>query len=86
MIATDIPLAILGLAFLVALARAATGPSLADRVVASEVALVSFVGGIGLLAVRLGSTHFLDAVVLAALLQFVATIALSRLLERKERE
>lgn len=81
----DIPLAILAVAFLVALARVATGPSLADRVVASEVALASFVGGIGLLAVRLGSTHFLDAVVLVALLQFVATIALARLLERQER-
>lgn len=84
MIAVDLPLALLAMAFLVALIRIAIGPSLADRVVASEIGLASFVGGIGLLAVRLDSTHFLDAVVLAALLQFIATIALARLLERKE--
>lgn len=85
MIAVDLPLALLGIAFLVALVRVAIGPDLADRVVATEVGLASFVGGIGLLGVRLGSTHVLDAVLLAALLQFIATIALARLLERKER-
>lgn len=83
MILWDVALGVLALAYLVALVRVGLGPTLADRVVASEVGLVALIGGIGLLAVRLDSTHYLDAVVLVALLQFVATIALARLLERK---
>lgn len=80
----DGALGVLAAAYLLALVRVGLGPTLADRVVASELGLAVLVGGIGLLAVRLESTHFLDAVVLVALLQFVATIALARLLERKE--
>lgn len=86
MSALDVPLAILAAAFLLALLRVAIGPSLADRAVGTEVCLVTVVGGIALLAARLGATHFLDAVVVAALLQFIATVALGRLLERTERE
>lgn len=81
----DLPLVILGVAFVIALARIAIGPTLADRVVAGEVGLLTFVSGLALLAARLGQTHLLDAVVVAALLQFIATVALARLIERKER-
>lgn len=81
----DVPLAILALAYLIALYRLVTGPTLADRAVAIEVALATFVGGIALLSARLGSTHFLDAVVLVALLQFVATLAIAQLIGREER-
>lgn len=81
----DVPLAILALAYLIALYRLATGPTLADRAVAIEVALATIVGGIALLSARLGSTHFLDAVVLVALLQFVATLAIAQLIGREER-
>lgn len=81
----DVPLAILGVAFVLALVRIGIGPTLADRVVAGEVGLVTFVAGLALLAARLGEDHLLDAVVVAALLQFIATVALARLIERRER-
>ncbi len=80
----DMPLGVVAVSFVIALVRVAIGPSLADRAVGGEVCLVTLVGGIALLAARLESTHFLDAVVVAALVQFIATIALALLLERKE--
>lgn len=79
----DVPLALLAIAFLMALIRIAKGPTLPDRAVAAEVALVILVGGIALLAARLGSTHFLDVVVVATLIQFITTVAFGRLLERR---
>lgn len=81
----DVPLAILGLAFAVALVRAATGPSLADRAIATEVCLVVLVSAIALLSVREDAAAPLDAVVVAALFQFIATMSIGRLLEHKER-
>jgi multicomponent Na+:H+ antiporter subunit F len=84
MVIVDVTLAALAVALLLAIVRVAIGPTLADRVVAGELALVTFVGGIALLAVRLDSSHFLDVVVLAALLQFIATIALAWMLEQEE--
>lgn len=86
MTVVDVPLALLAVAFLVSLVRVAIGPTIPDRAVATEVGLVTVVGAIALLAVRLGATHFLDAVIVATLLQFIATVALGRLPEWKERE
>lgn len=82
----DVPLVLLAVAFVTALVRLGTGPTLADRAIAAEVCLVSVVAAIALLGARSGTSHSLDAVVVATLLQFVATIALGRLLERKETE
>lgn len=82
----DVPLAVLAVAFLIALVRVVKGPTLPDRAVAAEVGLVTLVGGIALLAARLGSTHFLDVVVVATLIQFIATVSFGRLLERRERD
>lgn len=77
---TDVPLAILALAFLLALVRMALGPSVADRVIAAELGAAVLVAAMPLLAVRLDSSHLLDVAILAALLQFVATSALASLL------
>ena len=84
MIPSDIVFAVLAMAFLLALLRVFRGPSLADRAMAAEVCLVTVVGAIALLAVRLESTHFWDVIVVATLLQFISTVALGRLLERKQ--
>lgn len=82
----DIPLALLAVAFLISLVRVAKGPTLPDRAVAAEVGLVTLVGGIALLAARLDSTQFLDVVVVATLIQFIATVSFGRLLERREQD
>lgn len=80
----DLPLGILAAAFALTLVRIATGPSLADRVIAAELAFVVLLAGIGLLAARLHSTHALTVAVIAALLQFITTAALAALLLRAE--
>lgn len=77
---TAAALAILGSAFLVALARVARGPTLADRAAATDICMVSVLGAIAVLSVRSGTTHFLDAVVIAALVHFISTLALAQLL------
>lgn len=78
----DAPLAVLAVAFAVTLLRIVVGPSLADRVIAAELAFAVLLGAIALLAVRLGSTPVLDVAAIAALLQFITTAALAYLLQR----
>lgn len=78
----DLPLAVLAIGFTLALGRVAWGPSPADRVIAAELAFVVLLAGLGLLAVRLESTHVLTVAVVVALLQFVTTAALAYLIQR----
>lgn len=84
MIALDLGLITLAVAFLIALVRVAIGPSLADRAVAADVGLFGAMAGIALLAVRFEAFEFADAVLIATLLGFVATTALAWLLGKGE--
>lgn len=79
MIVVDVALGTLGVALLAGLIRVIVGPTLADRAVAADVCLFVVVAGVALLAVRLDAPAFLDAVLVATLLGFVATISLARL-------
>jgi multicomponent Na+:H+ antiporter subunit F len=83
--ALDLALVLLGLAFVVSAVRVALGPSLADRVVASDVCLLCVVATLAILSVRQGVRQFEDAVLVAALFAFVATVSLARLIERGSR-
>lgn len=78
----DLALAALAVTFALALVRAFIGPSVADRAVAADVGLYTIVGAIALLAVRVGSSTFVDVVLIATLLGFLATVALSVLVGR----
>lgn len=84
---TPLDLALMGLAvaFGVSLIRAVLGPSLADRSIAADVGFYAVVAAIALLAVRTGSEAFLDVVLIATLLGFVASVALSLLVGRERR-
>lgn len=75
-------LAIAG-AFLLALIRVFRGPSVADRAVAADVALYGVIAAIALLAVREGSEQLIDVTLVATLLGFLATVALSLLVGRR---
>lgn len=79
----NVVLAILGLAFLSGIVRAGIGPTLADRAAAADLCLFSVVAALAVLAVRLEQPRFIDAVVAATLLGFVATVALARLVGRR---
>lgn len=83
---TGLAFAGLGLAGLVCLGRLIWGPSLSNRIVALDVLLVIIVSGIAVGAVRSGDPSFLDVMVVAALLAFVGTVAVARVIESRAHE
>ncbi|MDQ4144360.1 MAG: monovalent cation/H+ antiporter complex subunit F [Actinomycetota bacterium] len=80
----DATLIVMCAAFGAGLVRVIRGPSLADRVAAADVCLFAVVAALPLLGLRQGSEVFVDAVLVATLLGFVATVSLARLVERKK--
>ena len=85
MIALDLMLGVLGLAFALAMVRVLRGPSIADRAIAGDVALYAVIGAVALLALRQDAPQFLDVVLVATLLGFLASVALSLLVGRERR-
>jgi multicomponent Na+:H+ antiporter subunit F len=77
----DLALIVMAVAFALALYRGVTGPTLPDRAVAADVCLYAVVAGLALLAIRQDSEAFLDVVLVATLLGFLASVALARLIE-----
>jgi multicomponent Na+:H+ antiporter subunit F len=82
----DLALAILALSFLIALGRVAIGPTPADRAAATDVCLFALISSFALLSVRFEAPSLLDGVLVVTLLGFLATVALARLLRRREGE
>jgi multicomponent K+:H+ antiporter subunit F len=84
MLAIVIPvcLAILGLAFLLTLARLLRGPSLPDRIVALDTLNINAIALIVVLGISLDSAVFFEAALLIAVMGFVGTVALSKYLQR----
>ena len=67
-----------------AAARLLIGPSLADRIVALDVALISLMGGIAAFVADGGDVVYLDLLVVIAIVGFTATVAASRFIEHGE--
>ncbi len=67
---------------LCAVYRVVRGPSLADRVIGVEVALVSLAGGIVIDAINRDSHALLATITVIALVGLAGTFAASRFLER----
>ena len=84
MIVVDLALLALAAGFLAALARVVVGPSVADRAVAADVCFYVVVAALALLSVRLEAPALLDAVLVATMLGFIATISLARLVRRRK--
>ncbi len=63
--------------------RLLLGPSLADRVVALDVALISLMGAIAAHAAGTGDTTNLNLLVVIAIVGFTATVAASRFIEHE---
>ncbi len=85
MIGLDLMLGALGVAFGLAMVRVLRGPTIADRAVAGDVALYGVIGAVALLALRQDAPQFLDVVLVATLLGFLASVALSLLIGRERR-
>jgi multicomponent Na+:H+ antiporter subunit F len=78
----DVMLVGIALAFALALVRVLRGPTVADRAVAADVALYGVIAAVALLTLRQAAFEFLDVILVATLLGFLATIALSLLVGR----
>lgn len=80
----DVALAALAVVFALSLVRVVLGPTVADRAVAADLCLFAVVGALALLSIRQDSQAFLDVVLIATLLGFLATVALAWLLEERD--
>lgn len=79
---SQITLATLGLALLIAFVRLVLGPTLPDRIVATDLFGVLVVGLIVVLAGRTGVRATLDAAIVIALIGFLGTIAYATYIQR----
>ena len=64
--------------------RLLLGPSLADRVIALDVALISLMGAIATDTAVTGDTTHLNLLVVIAIVGFTATVAASRFIEHAD--
>ncbi len=76
-------LAVLGLAIILVGIRLVRGPTIPDRVVAFDLIAVIVMGKIAVIAVMTDEWVYLDAVIILALLAFIATVAFARFLTNR---
>jgi len=81
-IISQVTLATLGLALLIAFVRLVKGPTLPDRIVATDLLGVLVVGLIVVLAGWSGVRATLDAAIVIALIGFLGTVAYAAYVER----
>ena len=81
----DIAVAIFLLSGLLAGIRLVWGPTLVDRVISLDVALVALMGAIGVRIAETGETLYIGILVVIAIVAFTATVVLSRFIETSGR-
>ena len=81
-IVSQVSLVMLGVALLIAFIRLVKGPTLPDRIVATDLFGVLVVGLIAVLAGSSGVHATLDAAIVIALVGFLGTIAYATYVER----
>jgi multicomponent Na+:H+ antiporter subunit F len=75
---------VLGLGVVIALVRAIKGPTLADRMVATDLILTLMAGGAAAEAARSGSSLFVPVVLVVALIAFTGTVVVARFVEWRD--
>lgn len=73
-----------GIAGICAAVRLLIGPTVADRIVALDVALVTLMGAVAAYAVESGETTYLSFLVVISIVGFTATVAVSRFVEAED--
>ncbi len=81
-IAAPLSLAMVLVALALSLLRLSLGPTLPDRVVALDTIMSLIVGFVAAWVVLTGEVVFIDAVMVLAMVAFLATVAIARALER----
>lgn len=76
-------LSLLSLSLILAFIRLVRGPSLPDRVVALDIAIIMAMGIIAVYAVQYNQPVFLDVALILALLSFLGTVAFAYYIERR---
>ncbi len=74
-------LAVLGIAMMLCVIRLCRGPTLLDQILAFDCLVLNVVGAVLILSILLGTTLFIDVVLVITLLGFVGTIALAAYVE-----
>ncbi len=74
----------LGVGALLAVVRAVKGPTLADRIVAIDLVLLLFAGGLAAHGALEGSEAFVAVLVVVALTAFVGTVLVARFIEWRD--
>lgn len=81
-IAIMIAYVLVGLAFVLSLARLVKGPELPDRILALDTLYINTIALLILLGIHLGSAIYFEAALLIAVMGFMGTLALSKYLLR----
>ena len=74
----------LGLASLLAVARAIKGPAIVDRIVAVDLILLLLAAGVGAESARSGSEVYSAIAIVVALIAFVGTVLVARFVEWRD--
>jgi multisubunit Na+/H+ antiporter MnhF subunit len=82
-VATNVAFAILGVAAALTVVRLLLGPTLADRIVATDLLLTFLVTGSAVLAARTGEGDYLEAMLVVAVIGFLGTAMVARFIERR---
>ena len=75
---------VLGVAALLAVARAVKGPTLADRIIALDLVLLLLAGGLAVEGARTGTTIFLPVLVVVALVAMAGSVVVARFIEWRD--
>ncbi len=62
--------------------RIVKGPSTSDRVIALDTIGVLLICVVGLYSIVIGTTYFLEIILLLAILSFIGTVAFSKFIEK----
>jgi multisubunit Na+/H+ antiporter MnhF subunit len=82
-VATTIGFVLLSVAAMCVLVRLVRGPSLADRVVATDLLLTLLVMGSAVLSAREGRGAYLEVMLVVAVVGFLGTSMVARFIERR---
>ncbi len=82
-IATNIAFVLISAGVLCTLVRLVIGPSLADRVVATDLFLTFLVMGSAVLSAREGRGAYLEVMLVVAVVGFLGTAMVARFIERR---
>lgn len=82
-IATDVAFGLLGIGALLTLVRLVRGPSIADRVVATDLLLTYLVLGAAVHSARVGRGEYLEVMLVVAVAGFVGTSTVARFMEER---